>query len=91
MVDDALVACAERSYCHVVDGETLWGSCDGKESRSHRQENKINREGSVDLQVGHGPKIKLHENGPWDGVTAGLAMLSALHGLGPARAILLTS
>lgn len=39
--------------------------------------------GSVDLQVGLGPKIKLHENGPWDGVTAGLAMLSALHGLKP--------
>lgn len=58
-------------------------SCDGKESRSHRKGKKIIKaEGSVDLQVGHGPKIKLHENGPWDGVTAGLAMLSALHGLG---------
>lgn len=30
MVDDASVACAERSYCHVVDREALWDRVTGK-------------------------------------------------------------
>lgn len=83
MVDDALVACAERSYCHLVDRGVMHRVTGEKAAAvvKKKRDAKNPGRGSVDLQVGHGLKIKLHENGPWDGVTAGLAMLSALHGL----------